>query len=103
MHLRTGLGAALDLTGLGAGNVVRGNPISVVGSGRGSTGTGGRSFLSNLGLNALRGRSALLAGLSSRLALLREVRSDPNSVEEVTSAGDTSKKEEVKEDAVSNC
>jgi hypothetical protein len=102
VQLRTGLGAAFDLPGLGAGDVVRGDPISVVSSGGGNSGAGG-GLLGNLGLNALGGLSALLAGLSGRLALLGEVRSDPNSVEEVTSAGDTSKKEEVEEDAGKNC
>jgi len=102
VHLRTGLGAALHLPGLGAGDVVRRDPISVVRSGRGNSGAG-RSLLGSLRLNALRGLSALLAGLSGRLALLGEVRSDPNGVEEVTGAGDTSKKEEVEKNAGSGC
>jgi hypothetical protein len=76
---------------------VRGNPISIVGSSGRSSGAGG-SLLSGLSLNALRALSTLLS-LSSRLALLREVGSDPNSVEEVTGTGDTSQEEEVEEDA----
>lgn len=98
MHLRTGLRAALDLAGLGAVDVVRGDPIGVVGAGRRNR-SAGRRLLSNWGLNALSAtRGALLAGLSG-LALLGEVGSDPNGVEEVTSARDTGKQEEVEEDA----
>lgn len=100
MHLRTGLGAALDLPGLGAVDVVGRNPISVVGGGgRGSSAA--RSLLGDLGLNTLR-LGALLAGLSG-LALLREVGSHPNGVEEVTSARNTGQKEQIKEDAGSDC
>lgn len=100
MHLRTGLRAAFDLAGLRAVDVVRGNPISVVGTGRRNRSAGG-SLLGNWGLNAL-GLGALLAGLSG-LALLGEVGSDPNGVEEVAGARDTGQQEEVEEDAGGNC
>lgn len=100
MHLRTGLRAAFDLAGLRAVDVVRGNPISVVGTGRRNRSAGG-SLLGNWGLNAL-GLGALLAGLSG-LALLGEVGSDPNGVEEVAGARDTGQQEEVEEDADGNC
>lgn len=102
MHLRTGLRAALDLAGLGAVDVVRGNPISIVGTGRRNRSAGGR-LLGNRGLNALGATvGALLAGLSG-LALLGEVGSDPNGVEEVTGARDTGQQEEVEEDTDGNC
>lgn len=72
--------------------MVGGDPVSVVGSGRGDSGAG--SFLNNLALS----RSLLLAGLAT-LALLGEVGSDPDSVEEVDDTDEAGQEEEVKEDA----
>lgn len=97
MHLRTGAGTTLDLSGLGAVDVVRRNPISVVGGGTRDSSTAG-SLLSGLGLDTLRATlGALLTGLS-RLALLGEVGGDPNGVEEVTGTRNTGEQEEVEED-----
>lgn len=92
--LSAGLGlAALDLTGLGTVDVVSGNPVSVVGGGRGDSRAGG--FLDNLALSG-----SLLLGEFAPLALLREVRCDPDGVEEIDDADKAGQKEEVEEDTI---
>lgn len=101
VHLRTGLGAALRLPGLGAGDVVGGNPVGVVGSG-GGNGSAAGGLLSSLDLNTLGALGALLGGLSS-LALLGEVGNDPDGVEEIAGTRDTGQEEEVEEETGSNC
>lgn len=73
--------------------MVGGNPVSVVGGGRGDSGAG--SFLDNLAL----GRGLLLAVLAT-LALLGEVGCDPDSVEEVDDTNEAGQEEEVEEDAI---
>lgn len=100
VHLRTGLGAALRLAGLGAGDVVGGNPVGVVGCGGRNGSTGG--LLGSLLLNALGALGALLGGLSS-LALLGEVGGDPDGVEEVAGTRDTGQEEEIEEETESVC
>lgn len=93
-NLSAGLGlAALDLTGLGTVDVVSGNPVSVVGGGRGDSRAG--RFLDNLALSG----SLLLSELPP-LALLGEVRCDPDGVEEVDDADEAGQEEEVEEDAI---
>lgn len=80
------------LSGLGAVDVVRGDPVRVIGGG----GRNGRAgALLGLGLGALRG--SLLTGLAA-LALLGEVGSDPDRVEEVDDASKAGQEEEVQED-----
>lgn len=101
MYLRTGLGAALNLLGLGTGDVVGGDPIGVVGCGRRSSSAGGGLF-GDRGLNCTL-RSTLFASLSAGFALLGEVRSDPDSVEEITGSNDTGEEEEVEENAGKDC
>lgn len=93
-----GLASTFHLTRLGAGNVVRRNPIGVVG-GSGRNGRVG-GLLDGDGLGAL-GGGTLLAGLAA-LALLREVGGDPHGVEEVDDTSEASQEEEVKEDARSD-
>lgn len=74
------------------------NPIGVVSGGRGNGTTGG-----------FNGRCLFLLGCTRRLlgevglsglALLREVRRDPNGVEEVDDTSETGKEDEVEEEAV---
>lgn len=78
--------------------MVRGDPLSVVGSG-GSDGRAG-ALVNSLGLSALSAaRGPLFASLAT-LALLWEVGCDPDGVEEVDNADKAGQKEEVKEDAV---
>lgn len=101
VHLRTGLGAALRLAGLRAGDVVGGNPVGVVGGGGGNCSAAG-GLLSSLDLTALGALGALLGGLSS-LALLGEVGGDPDGVKEVAGSRDTGQEEEVEEETGSNC
>ena len=60
---------------------------------------GGRRFS---GIDFL-GATRLLGSLATPGALLGEVRSDPNGVEEVTGARNTGQEEEVEEDADGNC
>lgn len=77
--------------------MVRGNPVSVVGSSGGNSGTG--ALLHGLGLGTLgTAGGSLLAGLAG-LALLREVGSDPDGIEEVDDTGERGEEEEVQEDA----
>lgn len=73
--------------------MVRGNPIRVVGRGRGN----GRAGALLTTLSTLGAGSTLLASLAG-LALLREVGSDPNGVEEVYNADEAGQEEEVQED-----
>lgn len=96
-HLDAGLGsgAPLHLTSLGAVDVVRRDPVSVVSGGRRHGGSGRR--LDRLIL--LRGARRLSRGLS-RPALLREIGRNPNGVKEINDTGEAGKKEEVEEDAV---
>jgi len=93
-----GLASTLYLARLRAGNVVRGDPVSVVGGSGGDSRVGG--LLSGDGLGAL-GGGTLLARLAA-LALLGEVGGDPHGVEEVDDTNEASQEEEVKEDAKSD-
>lgn len=93
VDLRAGLGlAAFDLSGLRAVDVVGGDPVGIVSSGRGDSRAG--SVLNNLAL----GRGLLLAGLAT-LALLGKVGRDPDIVEEVDDTDEAGQEEEVEEDA----
>lgn len=98
--LRAGLGlaGALDLPGFRTVDVVGGNPVGVVGGSGGNGGAG--AVLDTLGFGALSAAGgSLLTGLAA-LALLGEVRCNPDSVEEVDDADEASQKEEVEEDAI---
>lgn len=84
--------ATLHLPGFGTVDVVSGNPVGVVCGGRGNGRAGG--LLHDFALS----RDLLLAGLAC-LALLGEVRRNPNGIEEVDNANEAGQEEEVKEDA----
>jgi len=96
--LRAGLGLAstLDLPRLGTSNVVGGDPVGVVGGGRGDGRA--RGLIDGRGFGALgAARGALLTGLAG-LALLGEVGGDPDGVEEVHSTRGAGQEEEVQEE-----
>lgn len=77
--------------------MVGGDPVGVVGSGRGDGRGGGLLDGGGFALGAARG--TLLAGLAA-LALLGEVGSDPDGVEEVDGTSGAGQEEEVEEEAV---
>lgn len=77
--------------------MVGGDPVSVVGGGRGNSRAG--SFLNSSSLSALgRAGGTLLGGLAA-LALLGEVGGDPDGVEEVDNSSKAGQEEKVEEDA----
>lgn len=89
---------ALDLPGLGPVDVVSGDPLCVVGRGRSdSWAVRNRDLLIDL----LR-RTSGLSGVTrlSALALLGEVRRNPDRVEKVHDTAEARQKEEVQEDTV---
>lgn len=88
--------ATLDLPRLRAVDVVRRNPVGIVGGGGRHSRAGG--LLGRASRLALGGALAVV-GLAA-LALLGEVGSDPDSVEEVHDTSKTGQEEEVEEDAI---
>lgn len=98
--LRAGLGlaGALDLPGFRAVDVVGGNPVGVVGGSGGNGGAG--AVLDTLGFGTLGAPGGSLFASLAALALLGEVRCNPDSVEEVDNADEASQEEEVEEDAI---
>lgn len=97
LNLGADLGTAtLDLPRLRAADVVRRNPVGVVGGGGRNSRAGGLlRRASGLALGGALG----VVGLGA-LALLGEVGSDPDSVEEVHDTNKAGQEEEVEEDAI---
>lgn len=91
--------SALDLPGLRAVDVVSRDPVRVVGGGRRHSGALG----SLAGSIVLLGRTGWLLGelrALSGLALLGEVRGNPNGVDKVTDTTETGQNHEVKEETI---
>ena len=89
--------AALDSARLLGLDVVSGNPLGIKGlSGGSSVSVGARA------LSSLLSRLGAALGGTAGLALLGEVRGDPDIVEEVHDASEAGEKEDVEEDAVTS-
>jgi len=97
-NLCAGLLAALDFTRLRTVDVVRGDPVGIISSSGGDGGA--RALLDRWGLRTLSAASGTLLTSLATLTLLREVGSDPDSVEEVDGTTEAGQEEKVQENAV---